>query len=170
MAGGEGLQSRLLWQHFTFGFASHQSFAEQATGLLAKRLALNHVCGPNTYLLLLSAFAALTDMYSSKRWFLHIVPQAHTHTQTHVRAHMYTCTHIHTHMHQFFSGMCHTVYSYNTPYRIQRVFYRIEQIRPYYTIAKFAFFGRLGNFRPNIGLSLSFYAIMYVNNILSIGK
>jgi len=38
--------------------------------------------------------------------------------------------------------MFHMAYSYNTPYRIQHVFYRIEQIGPYSTIAKFALFCR----------------------------
>jgi hypothetical protein len=38
------------------------------------------------------------------------------------------------------AGMCHTAYYTNTPYRIKRVFYRNEQIGPYYTIAEYRLF------------------------------
>jgi len=72
--------------------------------------------------------------------------------------------------------MCHTAFSYNTPYRNERVFYRIEQIGPHYTIAKFSLFCRcwafFGNCRPNNGLSVSLqcYYIIYLQHKEVIGN
>jgi len=68
--------------------------------------------------------------------------------------------------------MGHTAYLYNTPYGIKRVFYCIEQIGPYYTIAKPAVFCRfwafLGNFsmRPFSKLSVLIYNILITQNVL----
>jgi len=62
--------------------------------------------------------------------------------------------------------MGHTTYSYNSPYGILRVFYRIELIGPYHTIANLPIFlPFLGIFRPNNGLLVSFqcYYIIYYN-------
>jgi len=42
--------------------------------------------------------------------------------------------------------MGHTANLYTTLYGILRVFYRIEQIGPYYTIAKFAVFYHFWDF------------------------
>ena len=44
------------------------------------------------------------------------------------------------------TGMCHTAYSYNTPYRINAYFTVLNKLGRilYYTIAKFAFFPGFG--------------------------
>ena len=48
--------------------------------------------------------------------------------------HRLYCTSLIAYSLSFISGMGHTAYLYNTPYGIKRVFYRIGQIGPYYTI------------------------------------
>jgi len=62
-------------------------------------------------------------------------------------------------------GMGHTAYLYNTPYGITRVFYRIGQIRPYYTITNFAFFAFSDEFQPRNDLPASSQCHYYLKYI-----